>query len=100
LPGTYSLSAYTPEERYVRNYLMEEQPDVIINVVAASALERNLYLTTDLMDMEVPMVIALNMYDELEQSGSKFDYPALSKMIGIPIVPTVAKKGERHSRIT
>jgi ferrous iron transport protein B len=94
LPGTYSLSAYTPEERYVRNYLMEEQPDVIINVVAASALERNLYLTTELMDMEVPMVIALNMYDELEQSGSKFDYPALSKMIGIPIVPTVAKKGE------
>ena len=94
LPGTYSLSAYTPEERYVRNYLVEEQPDVVINVVSASALERNLYLTTELMDMEVPMVIALNMYDELEQSGSKFDYPALSKMIGIPIVPTVAKRGE------
>jgi ferrous iron transport protein B len=94
LPGTYSLSAYTPEERYVRNYLVEEQPDVVINVVGASALERNLYLTTELMDMEVPMVIALNMYDELEQSGSKFDYPALSKMIGIPIVPTVAKRGE------
>lgn len=94
LPGTYSLSAYTPEERYVRNYLVNEQPDVVINVVGASALERNLYLTTELMDMEVPMVIALNMYDELEQSGSTFDYPALSRMIGIPIVPTVAKRGQ------
>ncbi len=94
LPGTYSLSAYTPEERYVRNYLVKEQPDVVINVVGASALERNLYLTTELMDMEVPMVIALNMYDELEQSGSIFDYPALSRMIGIPIVPTIAKRGQ------
>lgn len=93
LPGTYSLSAYTPEELYVRRHIVEDKPDVIVNIVSASNLERNLYLTTELIDMEVPMVIALNMYDELEQSGSKFDYQRLSKMIGVPMIPTVAKSG-------
>lgn len=93
LPGTYSLAGYTPEELYVRRYIVEEQPDIIINVVAASAIERSLYLTTELIDMEVPMVIALNMYDELEQSGRKFDYQSLATMIGTPIIPTVGKKG-------
>lgn len=93
LPGTYSLSAYTPEELYVRRHIVEEKPDVIINIVAASNLERNLYLTTELIDMEVPMVICLNMYDELEQSGSVFDYTKLSKMIGVPMIPTVARSG-------
>ncbi|WP_165043119.1 ferrous iron transport protein B [Dysgonomonas sp. ZJ709] len=93
LPGTYSLSAYTPEELYVRNHIVEEKPDVVINIVASSNLERNLYLTTELIDMEVPMVIALNMYDELEQGGSEFNYQKLSKMIGIPMIPTVAKTG-------
>lgn len=93
LPGTYSLSAYTPEELYVRKHIVEDRPDVIINIVAASNLERNLYLTTELIDMEVPVVIALNMYDELQDAGSEFDYQALSKMIGIPMVPTVAKSG-------
>jgi len=93
LPGTYSLSAYTPEELFVRRHIVEDQPDVIINIVAASNLERNLYLTTELIDMEVPVVIALNMYDELMESGSEFDYQKLSKMIGIPMVPTVAKSG-------
>lgn len=93
LPGTYSLAAYTPEELYVRKFITESQPDVVINVVAASTLERNLYLTTELIDMEVPMVISLNMYDELEQSGRTFDYPSLSTMIGTPMVPTVGKKG-------
>lgn len=93
LPGTYSLSAYTPEELFVRRHIVEEQPDVVINIVAASNLERNLYLTTELIDMEVPAVIALNMYDELQVTGSEFDYQSLSEMIGIPIVPTVAKSG-------
>jgi len=93
LPGTYSLSAYTPEELFVRRHIVEEQPDVVINIVAASNLERNLYLTTELIDMEVPAVIALNMYDELQETGSEFDYQSLSEMIGIPIVPTVAKSG-------
>ena len=94
LPGTYSLSSYSPEELYARNYILDEKPDVIVNVVSASALERNLYLTTELLDLEVPMVIALNMYDELETSGRKFDHHTFSKLINIPIVPTVGKRGE------
>ncbi|MDU1890476.1 MAG: ferrous iron transport protein B [Dysgonomonas sp.] len=93
LPGTYSLSAYTPEELFVRSHIVDENPDVIINIVAASNLERNLYLTTELIDMEVPVVMALNMYDELTESGSKFNYKELSRMIGIPMIPTVAKTG-------
>lgn len=94
LPGTYSLSAYSPEERYVRTYLKDNNPDVIVNVVDASNLERNLYLTTELIDMDHSMVIALNMYDELRRSGAKFDYEALGNMIGVPIVPTVSRTGE------
>jgi ferrous iron transport protein B len=93
LPGTYSLSAYSPEETYVRNYIVEGKPDIIINVVSASNLERNLYLTTQLIDMDATAVIALNMYDELEKSGAQFDYRALAEMIGYPIVPTIAKSG-------
>ena len=94
LPGTYSLSAYSPEEIYVRKHIIEETPDVIINVVDASNLERNLYLTTQLIDMNVMMVIALNMYDELEASGNKLDYNKLSELIGVPIVPTIGRRGE------
>jgi len=94
LPGTYSLSAYTPEELFVRKHILEEKPDVIINVVSASALERNLYLTTELIDLEVPIVIALNMYDEMEQSGRTFDHRTFSDLINTPIVPTVGKRGE------
>lgn len=93
LPGTYSLSAYSPEELYVRNYLRDETPDVIINVVAASNLERNLYLTTDLISMDRSMVIALNMYDELEKSGVTLNYKLLGEMIGVPIVATTARTG-------
>lgn len=93
LPGTYSLSAYSPEELYVRRYLHDEVPDVIINVVDSSNLERNLYLTTELIDMDRSMVIALNMYDELERSKVEFDYESLAKMIGVPMVPTVSKTG-------
>ena len=94
LPGTYSLASYSPEELYVRKYLREETPDVIINVVVASNLERNLYLTTELIDMDRSMVIALNMYDELEKKGDKLDYKLLGKMIGVPVVPTVSKTGQ------
>ena len=94
LPGSYSLSAYTPEEIYVRKHIIDETPDVIINVVDASNLERNFYLTTQLIDMNVRMVIALNMYDELEASGNKLDYLKLSQLFGVPMVPTVCRKGE------
>ena len=93
LPGTYSLSTYSPEEIYVRKHIIEETPDLIINVVDASNLERNLYLTTQLIDMNVKMVMALNMYDELERSGNRLDYEKLSELIGVPIVPTVGRTG-------
>jgi ferrous iron transport protein B len=94
LPGTYSLSSYSPEELFVRQHLSESVPDVVINVVDASNLERNLYLTTQLIDMNVKVVVALNMYDELKIKGDKFDYETLGKMIGIPFIPTVASKGK------
>ena len=94
LPGTYSLSAYSPEEVYVRRHIVDETPDVIINVVDSSNLERNLYLTTQLIDMNVRLVVALNMYDELERSGSRLDNVQLSRLFGVPMVPTVCKKGE------
>lgn len=93
LPGTYSLDSYSPEELYVRRYLKNETPDVIINVVVASNLERNLYLTTELIDMDRRMVIALNMYDELEKSGDTLDYRLLGEMIGVPVVPTISRTG-------
>jgi len=94
LPGTYSLSAYTPEELYVRKYIFGSVPDIVVNIIDASNLERNLYLTTQLIDMDIRVVIALNMYDELEKKGDKFDYESLAKMIGIPIVPTIGSKGK------
>ena len=94
LPGTYSLSTYTPEERYVRKYIIDETPDVVINVVDASNLERNLYLTTQLIDMNVRMVIALNMYDELVASGNTLDHKQLGELLGAPIVPTVSRTGK------
>ena len=94
LPGTYSLSSYSPEERYVRRYLKDETPDIIVNVVVASNLERNLYLTTELIDMDRSMVIALNMYDEFEASGAKLDHEQLGRMIGVPMIPTVSKSGK------
>jgi ferrous iron transport protein B len=93
LPGTYSLSAYSPEELYVRKYIFGEIPDIIVNVVDASNLERNLYLTTQLIDMDIKVVIALNMYDELRKKGDEFDFDSLGKMIGIPIIPTIGSKG-------
>lgn len=94
LPGTYSLSAYSPEELYVRKHIIEETPDVIVNVVDSGNLERNLYLTTQLIDMNVRMVIALNMYDALLNSGNKLDIKQLSHLLGVPAVPTISRNGE------
>ena len=93
LPGTYSLTEYTPEELYVRQYIMEQRPDIVLNIADASNLERNLFLTTQLIDMNVPMVMALNMYDELEKNGDHLDLATLSELFGFPIVPTVSSKG-------
>ena len=93
LPGTYSLSCYSPEEMYVRHHLTNAQPDVVINVVDASNLERNLYLTTQLMDLNVRMVCALNMYDEFERRGDQADLQTLQTLLGVPIVPTSFKSG-------
>lgn len=94
LPGTYSLTAYSPEELYVRKHIADNIPDVIVNVIDSSNLERNLYLTTQLIDMDVRVVIALNMYDELQAKGHVFNYKSLGSMIGIPIVPTIGPKGQ------
>ncbi len=94
LPGTYSLTSYSPEEIYVRHFLTDTLPDVVVNVVDATNLERNLYLTTQLIDMNVKMVMALNMFDELKASGNHFDHVSFASMLGIPIVPTVGSKGK------
>lgn len=94
LPGTYSLTAYSPEELFVRDYIFSNLPDVVVNIVDASNLERNLYLTTQLIDMDIKVVVALNMYDDLEKQGDKLDYHRLGKLLGIPFVPTVASKGK------
>jgi ferrous iron transport protein B len=94
LPGTYSISAYSPEELYVRDHITESFPDVVVNIIDSSNLERNLYLTTQLIDMDIRMVGVLNMYDELEKGGNKLDYNQLGRLLGIPFVPTVGSKGK------
>jgi ferrous iron transport protein B len=94
LPGTYSITSYTPEELFVREHIVNELPDVVLNVLDTSNLERNLYLTTQLIDMDIKVVIALNMWDEFSEKGDVFDYQSLSKMVGIPMVPTVGSKGK------
>lgn len=93
LPGTYSITEYTPEEIYVREYITRHHPDLVLNVVDASCLERNLFLTTQLIDMNIRVVMALNMYDELTREGAKLDYTYLGQLLGIPIVPTTASRG-------
>ena len=93
LPGTYSLSAYSPEELYVRKNLIETVPDIVINVVDASNIERNLYLTSQLIDMNLKTIMALNMYDELEAKGDKLDTAQLSVLLGMPVCPTVSRDG-------
>jgi ferrous iron transport protein B len=94
LPGTYSLTSYSPEEVFVREYITEKTPDIVVNVIDGSNLERNLYLTTQLIDMDIKIVVALNIYDELEQKGDSFDYESMGKMIGVPFIPTVSSKGK------
>ncbi len=94
LPGTYSLSAYSPEELFVRDYIFKHHPDIVINVIDASNLERNLYLTSQLIDMDIRVVIALNMYDEFQKSGSSLHHERLGKLLGIPIIPTVSPRGK------
>ena len=93
LPGTYSLSAYSPEELYVRKQLIEHTPDIVINVIDSSNLERNLYLTTQLIDMHIKMVVALNMFDETEKRGDNMDYDKLGSLFGVPMIPTVFTNG-------
>ncbi len=94
LPGTYSLSAYSPEELYVRKNLLEKTPDVVLNVVDASNIERNLYLTAQLIDMNLPVVMALNMYDELQARGDSIDIKQLGYLLGMPVCPTVSRDGK------
>ena len=94
LPGTYSIKSYSPEEIYLRNYIFDNKPDIVVNIVDASNLERNLYLTTQLIDMGVQVVIALNMFDELEKKGDILDFLSLGKLLGVPVIPTVSSKGK------
>jgi len=94
LPGTYSISAYTPEEIFVRNHIINEVPDIVVNVIDSSNIERNLYLTTQLIDMDIKVVVALNMYDELQRKGDQFNYDKFGKMLGIPFIPTISSKGQ------
>ena len=93
LPGTYSLTEYSPEEMYVRTYIRDNHPDAILNIVDAGNMERNLYLTTQVMDMNIPMVVALNMWDELEKSGDKLDIKMMSRLLGARMVPMTAYNG-------
>lgn len=94
LPGTYSLSAYSPEELYVRRQIIDQTPDVVLNVIDSSNIERNLYLTTQLVDMHLRMVCALNMYDEFELRGDRLNIPVLEQLFGVPMVPTSFKSGK------
>lgn len=99
LPGTYSISAYSPEELYVRRSLVEEIPDIVLNVVDSTNLERNLYLTTQVIDMDLRVVMALNMYDEFQERGDKLDTERLGQLLGVPIVPTISRTGEGIDRL-
>lgn len=94
LPGTYSMTSYSPEELYVRKYIFDEMPDVVVNVIDSSNLKRNLYLTTQLIDMDIQMVCALNMYDDLQAQGDKLDKNLLGELLGVPMVPTVCREGK------
>lgn len=94
LPGTYSITAYTPEELYVRSFILDSMPDIVVNVIDSSNIERNLYLTTQLIDMDIKVVAALNMFDDQQKKGDRFEYEALSGMLGIPMIPTVGSKGK------
>ncbi len=94
LPGVYSLTAYSPDEVVARNFIVEGKPDVVVNIVDASSLERNLYLSVQLLEMEAPLIIVLNMMDEAEVKGFKIDVNAISREMGVPVVPMVANRNK------
>ncbi len=94
LPGTYSITAYTPEELFVRDFIIDSVPDVVVNIIDSSNLERNLYLTTQLIDMDIKMIGVLNMHDELLSSGNMLDHDKLGLLLGVPFVPTIGSKGK------
>ena len=99
LPGTYSITAYSPEELFVRDFINENMPDVVVNVIDASNLERNLYLTTQLIDMDIRVIVALNMFDELQRKGDILNYEYLGQMLGVPFIPTIASRGKGISEL-
>ncbi len=99
LPGVYSLTAYSPDEVVARNYIIEEQPDVVVDVVDASNLERNLYLAVQIMEMEVPVIIALNMMDEAKNRKYDIDVVSLSGKLGVAVVPMVANRNRGTSEL-
>jgi len=100
LPGTYSLTAYSPEEIIARDFIIEGRPDVVINVIDATNLERNLYLTVQILELDVPVVLALNMTDDLHKNGAKIYVDHLSQLLGnIPVVQTAANKGKGISEL-
>ena len=99
LPGTYSITAYSPEELFVRDFINENMPDVVVNVIDASNLERNLYLTTQLIDMDIRVIVALNMFDELQRKGDFLNYEYLGQMLGVPFIPTIASRGKGISEL-
>jgi len=99
LPGTYSISAYSPEETFVREHITNETPDIVVNILDSSNLERNLYLTTQLIDLDIKVVVALNMFDEMERRGDRLDYEQLGGMLGIPFIPTVSSRGKGVSEL-
>lgn len=100
LPGTYSLTAYSPEEIIARDYIIQERPDVVINVIDATNLERNLYLTVQILELDVPVILALNMTDDLHKNGAKINVDQLSQLLGdIPVVQTAANRGKGISEL-
>jgi len=94
LPGVYSLTAYSPDEVVARNFIIDERPDVVVDIVDASNMERNLYLAVQIMEMEVPLIIALNMMDEVESMKYKIDVKTISREMGVPVVPMVANRNQ------
>ncbi|MBU4288247.1 MAG: ferrous iron transporter B, partial [Proteobacteria bacterium] len=99
LPGTYSLTAYSLEEVVARDFLVNEKPEMVVNIVDASNLERNLYLTLQFMEMGIPVCIALNMMDVAETRGIEININKLSELLGLPVVPTVARTGKGKKKL-
>jgi len=99
LPGTYSLTAYSVEELVARNFIIEERPDVVVDIVDASSIERNLYLATQLIEMDVPLVLAFNMSDIAKRKGLQFEIEQLSRLLEAAIVPTVGNKGKGRTEL-